>query len=71
LFFLGITSRLEHFVETGVNAIWMSPIFESPMIDFGYDISNFYDIHYEYGTMADFEELVEKAHRLGEYTLLC
>ncbi|CAH2988412.1 unnamed protein product [Chilo suppressalis] len=66
----GITSRMEHFVETGVDAIWMSPIFESPMIDFGYDISNFYEIHHEYGTMADFEELVAKAHELGIKVLL-
>lgn len=45
----------------------MSPIFSSPMVDFGYDISDFYDIHYEYGVMADFEELVLKAHALGKY----
>lgn len=37
------------------------------MVDFGYDISDFYDIHYEYGVMADFEELVLKAHALGKY----
>lgn len=39
------------------------------MIDFGYDISDFFDIHYEYGVMADFEELVERAHELGK--VLC
>ncbi|KAL0894367.1 hypothetical protein ABMA27_012990 [Loxostege sticticalis] len=66
----GITSKLEHFVETGVGAIWMSPIFVSPMVDFGYDISDFYDIQPEYGTMADFEELVKKAHELGIKVLL-
>ncbi|CAK1603627.1 unnamed protein product [Parnassius mnemosyne] len=66
----GITSELEHFVDAGVGAIWMSPIFSSPMIDFGYDISDFYDIHYEYGTMADFEELVSRAHELGIKVLL-
>lgn len=65
-FVAGITSKLEHFVETGVGAIWMSPIFVSPMVDFGYDISDFYDIQPEYGTMADFEELVKKAHELGK-----
>lgn len=63
-------------MDAGVGAIWMSPIFPSPMVDFGYDISDFYDIHYEYGTMEDFEELVEKAHALGKrdiqlQTLLC
>ncbi|XP_013161261.1 PREDICTED: maltase A1-like isoform X1 [Papilio xuthus] len=66
----GIISELEHFVDAGVDAIWMSPIFESPMVDFGYDISNFYKIHYEYGTMEDFEELLKKAHELGIKVLL-
>ncbi|XP_028038901.1 maltase A1-like [Bombyx mandarina] len=66
----GIISELKHFVDAGVDAIWMSPIFESPMVDFGYDISNFYDIHYEYGTMEDFEELLDKAHELGLKVLL-
>lgn len=68
--FVGITSQLEHFVEAGVGAIWMSPVFVSPMVDFGYDISDFYNIQEEYGTMADFEELVEKAHGLGQYCIL-
>lgn len=62
----GITSELEHLVNAGVGAVWMSPIFKSPMIDFGYDISDFYEIHDEYGTMEDFEELVYKAHSLGK-----
>ncbi|XP_028038902.1 maltase A1-like [Bombyx mandarina] len=66
----GITSELNHFVEAGVGAIWMSPIFPSPMVDFGYDISDFYNIHYEYGTMADFDELVARAHELGIAVLL-
>lgn len=57
---------MEHFVDAGVGAIWMSPIFTSPMVDFGYDISDFYNIHYEYGTMEDFDELLAKAHELGK-----
>lgn len=57
---------MQHFADAGVGAIWMSPIFSSPMVDFGYDISDFYDIHYEYGTMADFDELLSKAHELGK-----
>ncbi|XP_026328373.1 maltase A1-like isoform X2 [Hyposmocoma kahamanoa] len=48
----------------------MSPIFTSPMVDFGYDISDFYNIHYEYGTMEDFDELLAKAHELGIRVLL-
>ncbi|XP_075991828.1 maltase 2-like [Anticarsia gemmatalis] len=66
----GITSELEHLVDAGVGALWMSPVFKSPMKDFGYDISDFYDIHEEYGTMADFEELVAKAHSLGLKVIL-
>ncbi|KAI8427354.1 hypothetical protein MSG28_001922 [Choristoneura fumiferana] len=66
----GIISELEHFPDAGIDAIWMSPIFESPMIDFGYDISNFYKIHHEYGTIEDFRELLEKAHSLGLKVLL-
>ncbi|GBP53201.1 Maltase 1 [Eumeta japonica] len=66
----GIINQMEHFVDAGVGAIWMSPIFTSPMIDFGYDVSDFYDIHYEYGTMADFDELVSRAHELGIKVLL-
>ncbi|XP_061708038.1 maltase A1-like [Cydia pomonella] len=66
----GIISELEHFPDAGIDAIWMSPIFESPMIDFGYDISNFYNIHHEYGTMEDFRELLQKAHSLGIKVLL-
>ncbi|XP_047544490.1 maltase 1-like isoform X1 [Vanessa atalanta] len=66
----GITEELEHFVDAGVDALWMSPIFESPMVDFGYDISNFYEIHYEYGTMEDFEVLLNRSHELGIKLLL-
>ncbi|XP_063358903.1 maltase A1-like [Cydia amplana] len=66
----GIISELDHFPDAGIDAIWMSPIFESPMIDFGYDISNFYEIHHEYGTIQDFRELLQKAHSLGIKVLL-
>ncbi|XP_053607308.1 maltase 2-like [Plodia interpunctella] len=66
----GIIDELDHFVDSGVEAIWLSPIFESPMVDFGYDISNYYDIHHEYGNMKDFEDLLRKAHVLGLKVLL-
>lgn len=66
----GITSELEHLVDAGVGALWMSPIFKSPMIDFGYDVSDFYDIHEEYGTMQDFDELVQTAHDMGKGIVL-
>lgn len=59
----GITARLDHLHEIGVNAIWMSPMFESPQKDFGYDVSDFYAVHHEYGSMADFERFVAEASR--------
>ncbi|XP_014476925.1 PREDICTED: alpha-glucosidase-like [Dinoponera quadriceps] len=58
----GVKSKLQHLVETNVEAFWLSPIYPSPMIDFGYDISNFTDIDSVYGSMADFEALVKAAH---------
>ncbi|ODM91568.1 Maltase 1 [Orchesella cincta] len=53
----GIISRVNYFVELGVEAIWISPIYESPMVDFGYDISNFTNIDPLFGTLDDFKEL--------------
>lgn len=55
----------EHFNETGIGAIWLSPIFKSPMADFGYDISDFKDIDSTYGTMDDFLSLQRKLKSLG------
>ncbi|XP_026756926.1 maltase A1-like [Galleria mellonella] len=60
----GITENLEYLKELGVGATWLSPIFKSPMYDFGYDISDFYDIQDEYGTIEDFERLLAKANEL-------
>lgn len=61
----GITSKLEYLKDIGVTAAWLSPIFSSPMVDFGYDISNFFDIQPEYGTLDDFQALINKANELG------
>lgn len=61
----GITSKLSYIKELGVGAIWLSPMFQSPMYDFGYDISDFYAVHDEYGTMEDFENLLKTAKDLG------
>lgn len=61
----GIISKLEHLKELGIAGTWLSPIFKSPMADFGYDISNFYDIDPIFGTIADMEELFRKANKLG------
>ncbi|XP_026314498.1 maltase A1-like [Hyposmocoma kahamanoa] len=60
----GITSKLEYLKEMGIGATWLSPIFKSPMYDFGYDIADFYQIQEEYGTMEDFQRLLAKAKEL-------
>lgn len=61
----GITEKLPYLKEIGINATWLSPIFKSPMADFGYDISSFFEIQPEYGTMDDFRALVKRAKELG------
>ncbi|GAB0089228.1 Maltase A2 [Sergentomyia squamirostris] len=66
----GITMKLPYLRDTGINATWLSPIFNSPMVDFGYDISDFTAIQPEYGTMEDFEELIKEAHELGIKVIL-
>lgn len=60
----GIIKRLSYLQELGIDAIWFSPFFPSPQEDYGYDISDYGTINPEYGTMADFEELLEKSHSL-------
>ncbi|PNF21613.1 Maltase 2 [Cryptotermes secundus] len=57
----GITEKLEHLKDIGVGGVWLSPIFKSPMADFGYDISDFQNIDAMFGTMEDFDNLLEKA----------
>ena len=58
----GITSRLDYIQWLGIDAIWISPIFPSPMADFGYDVANYEDIDPIFGTLGDFDELVARAH---------
>ena len=65
----GIISRLDHFVELGINVIWLSPIFKSPMADFGYDISDFTDIDPIFGTIQDFVDLTSAAKAKGNQYL--
>jgi alpha-glucosidase len=62
---VGITERLDYVADLGVDAIWLSPFFTSPMKDFGYDVSNYRDVDPIFGTLGDFDRLVEKAHALG------
>ena len=61
----GITSRLEYIRELGADTIWLSPVYQSPNDDNGYDISDYQAIMREFGTMLDFDEMLEKAHALG------
>ena len=66
----GVTRRLPYLKELGVDAIWLSPIFPSPMRDFGYDISAYTDIDPIFGTLADFDLLVAATHGLKLKVLL-
>jgi alpha-glucosidase len=61
----GITARLDYVASLGVDAIWLSPFFKSPMKDFGYDVSDYCDVDPIFGTLTDFDQLVDRAHELG------
>ena len=61
----GITQRLPYIASLGVDAIWISPFFTSPMKDFGYDVSDYCDVDPMFGTLADFDALMDRAHSLG------
>lgn len=66
----GILKRLDYLQELGITAIWLSPIFPSPMADFGYDISDYQSISPLFGSMADFDALVEEVHNRGMKLIL-
>ncbi|CAO1421547.1 unnamed protein product [Diamesa serratosioi] len=61
----GIQSKLQYLKDLGIDGVWLSPIYKSPMADFGYDISDFRDIHDEFGTMDDFDSLLAECNKLG------
>ncbi|MDG1375608.1 MAG: alpha-amylase family glycosyl hydrolase [Yoonia sp.] len=61
----GIVQRLPYIATLGVDAIWISPFFTSPMKDFGYDVSNYCDVDPMFGSLSDFDKLIETAHALG------
>ena len=61
----GIISRLDYIKNLGVDVIWLCPVYQSPNYDNGYDISDYQDIMVDFGTMADFEELLKQAHQKG------
>jgi len=66
----GIERRLDYLADLGVDAIWISPIFPSPMVDFGYDVADYTGIHPLFGTLADFDRLLAAAHDRGIRVLL-
>jgi alpha-glucosidase len=59
----GITQHLDHLARLGIDAIWITPCFPSPQVDFGYDVSDYRDIDPQYGTLADFDRLVAEAKK--------
>lgn len=61
----GLTEKLGYIASLGVDAIWISPFFTSPMKDFGYDVSDYRDVDPSFGTLADFDAMLEQAHALG------
>ncbi|MFC3284989.1 alpha-glucosidase [Litchfieldella rifensis] len=61
----GVTDRLDYVASLGVDGIWLSPFFTSPMLDFGYDISDYRDVDPMFGTLDDFKALLARAHALG------
>ncbi|XP_037954018.1 maltase A3-like [Teleopsis dalmanni] len=66
----GIAEKLPYLKEIGIAATWLSPIFTSPMADFGYDISNITEIDPLFGTMQDFEDLIAKSKEVGVKIIL-
>jgi len=61
----GIIRRLDHVVTLGIDAVWISPIYPSPMADFGYDVTDYCNVARVFGNLADFDRLVAEAHRRG------
>ncbi|GAB2888510.1 alpha-glucosidase [Microbulbifer echini] len=61
----GITQKLDYVKSLGVDAIWISPFFKSPMVDFGYDVADYRDVDPIFGRLQDFDQLIEAAHARG------
>ena len=66
----GIISKLDYLKELGVDIIWLSPIYKSPFVDQGYDISDYYAIAEEFGTMEEFDELLAEAKKRDMYLIM-
>jgi len=61
----GLAEKLDYLKELGVDCLWLMPIYPSPLLDDGYDISDYYGVHPDYGTLADYKALLETAHQRG------
>ena len=61
----GITAHLDYIAGLGVDMVWLSPFFKSPMRDFGYDVSDYCDVDPIFGSLGDFDALISRAHALG------
>ncbi len=61
----GIISKIDYIAELGINAVWLSPFFKSPDVDFGYDVADYRDVDPKFGTLTDFKEMLDKFHEKG------
>lgn len=61
----GIRQRLDHLEKLGVGAVWLTPVYESPMVDNGYDVADYYKINPQYGSMEDMDRLISEANEKG------
>lgn len=66
----GIISRLDYLKDLGIDVIWLSPVYKSPMEDWGYDISDYEDINEQFGTLQDMENLINEIHKRGMRILM-
>ena len=66
----GVTEKLDYLKDLGIDIIWLSPIYQSPMADQGYDISDYYKIDPSFGTIEDMEELIREAKKRDIYILM-
>ena len=66
----GIISKLDYLKELGIDIIWLSPVYESPFVDQGYDISDYYKIAEQFGTMDDFDTLVAEMKKRGMHLIM-
>ncbi len=66
----GVAQKLDYLAELGIDAIWLSPIYPSPDVDFGYDVADYFDIDPRFGTLSDFDNLVTQAHQRNIHIIL-